>query len=347
MTRPRDRASAAGLLPRMEARVWKDGVTVSYRYHPVGGKPITLGNDRDAALRKVLDLVGQRPGYGSLSWLWEQWQSGKRWKKLAAGTQADYALAWKQINERFGAMPASAITSPMVARYVHVERASSPRRADIEKTLMSNLFRHGIMLGVCLTNPTVGVEPHGSEPSDVMPSDAVLRRFLTWLDQQTPQRRVIGMAAKYAALAGSRRIEFLDVTWTQVDAEAGVIRTPRAKQRGKRRGEVWDVVTITPRLAALLERLRGLDRDSAYLFPTRDGNAYTTEGFETLWGRCVAAAIEAKVISKAERFNFHALRRHYVTMHKAQHGALPNLHADARITSRVYDATTEEKRRAL
>ncbi|MFL9928036.1 phage integrase Arm DNA-binding domain-containing protein [Paraburkholderia sp. RL18-103-BIB-C] len=44
-----------GLLPRMEARQTKAGFT--YRYHPVGGKPINLGSDRVKAIRKV----GARP----------------------------------------------------------------------------------------------------------------------------------------------------------------------------------------------------------------------------------------------------------------------------------------------
>lgn len=54
MNRPRDRSSATGLLPRMEARPWKDSDKVTYRYHPVGGKPINLGTDREKALRDVL-----------------------------------------------------------------------------------------------------------------------------------------------------------------------------------------------------------------------------------------------------------------------------------------------------
>ena len=34
MPRPRDRQSATGLLPRMEARTRKDGL-ITYRYHPL------------------------------------------------------------------------------------------------------------------------------------------------------------------------------------------------------------------------------------------------------------------------------------------------------------------------
>jgi len=35
----RERASAQGLLPLMEARPWRNGKTITYRYHPIGGKP--------------------------------------------------------------------------------------------------------------------------------------------------------------------------------------------------------------------------------------------------------------------------------------------------------------------
>jgi hypothetical protein len=58
MNRPRDRSSAAGLLPRMEARPRKDGLT-TYRYHPLGAKPINLGTDKGEAIRKVLDMNGR------------------------------------------------------------------------------------------------------------------------------------------------------------------------------------------------------------------------------------------------------------------------------------------------
>ncbi len=73
MNRPRDRASAAGLLPRMEARPWSDGKTVTYRYHPVAGKPINLGTDRGDAIRKVLELNGGQDESGTVGRLWRQY----------------------------------------------------------------------------------------------------------------------------------------------------------------------------------------------------------------------------------------------------------------------------------
>lgn len=47
-----------GLLPRMEARVWKDGRTVTYRYHPRGRPPVNLGTDREAAMEAAAKIAG-------------------------------------------------------------------------------------------------------------------------------------------------------------------------------------------------------------------------------------------------------------------------------------------------
>lgn len=351
MPRTRERQSAVGLLPRMEARPWSDRKTFTYRYHPIGGKPVNLGTDKIAAIRQVLDMNGQRDNHGTLAWVWEQFQDAPRWKKLADVTRTDYTAAWKQIEPVLGHLQISGIDSPTVARYVHIERAKSPRRADIEKSLLSRLFGHGIKLGVCTVNATIGVEPHGSEPRTEAPDVAVLARFLSWLEQQTEQRRIVGMMAEYASLAGNRRVEFLDLAWPQIDEAARVVRTKRAKQRGKKRGEVIELVAITPALQALIDRLKAVRAtrgvDCLYVFPTRENNAYTDRGFKTLWQRCVLAAIEEGIMTAEQRFTFHDLRAHYATVHKAQHGKLPDLHANQATTARVYDRTKVVRRQAL
>lgn len=353
MTRKRDRASASGLLPRMESYPWKDGKTVSYRYHPVKGKPIPLGTDLPTAIRKVLDLNGtpEKDTKGTLTWVWDSYKISPRWKKYAQATKTDYEAAWAQIEARLGHMHMREITTAIVVQYVHVERAASPRRADIEKSLLSRLFGHGIKLAVCEVNSTTGVEPHGSESRTTVPKQDVLRRFVSWLSEQTQQRQIIGMAAEYASLAGNRQAEFLGLQWSQVDFAAREIRLPRAKQRGGKRGYVIDLITVNPQLEALLRRLQAVQAersvDCVYVFPTRDNNAYTARGFKTLWQRCVALAIEEKVLSKEDRFTFHDLRAYYVTMHKNQHGHLPDIHTNPATTAKVYDRSKEIERESL
>jgi integrase len=348
----RNRQSAKGLLPLMEARPWANGKTITYRYHPIGAtKPIPLGTDRLVAIRKVLDLLGNNKDQGTLRWVWERYTDSEtpapRWKKLADSSKIDYRQAWKEVEKTFGNMQASRIDSTMVARYVHIERAKSPKRANTEKALLSNLFGHGITLGVCTVNSTIGVEPHQLEPRSEAPNELLLANYLAWLAQQTPQRQIIGMAAEYASLAGNRKCEFLQLTWPQVDRAAGLIRTIRAKQRGRKREQIVEVIQISPALDALLACLESIRTlDCLYVFPTRDNNHYTDRGFKTLWQRCVLQAIQENVLSVETRFTFHDLRAFYATKHKKVTGVLPNLHKNPETTARVYDRSTEVFRRS-
>lgn len=342
----RNRQSAKGLLPLMEARPWADGKTVTYRYHPLGSKPIPLGTDRLAAIRKVLDLLGNNKDQGMLRWIWERYTDPEtpapRWKKLADSSKIDYQQAWKEINKTFGNMQANRIDSTMIARYVHIERAGSPKRANTEKALLSNLFGHGIKLGVCTINSTIGVEPHQLEARSEAPDELLLANYLAWLEQQTPQRQIVGMAAEYASLAGNRKCEFLQLTWPQIDRANAEIRTIRAKQRGKKRDQIIEVVNISPALNALLTRLDKIRRlDCLHVFPTRDNNQYTDRGFKTLWQRCVLEAIKQGILTKDTRFTFHDLRAFYATKHKKVTGALPDLHKNKETTARVYDRSKE------
>ncbi|HEY0953290.1 MAG TPA: tyrosine-type recombinase/integrase [Roseateles sp.] len=346
MSRTRDRESQKGLLPRMEARVGKKATT--YRYHPLGGKPINLGQDRDEAIRKVLDLNGQAADTGTLAWVWGKYKLSRRYLRLAEATRTDYAQCWEAIKPVLGRMQIGRITAPMVARYVRVERQGAEVRANREKSLLSNLFAHGIDLGVCESNPAKQVRPNEEEPRTSAPRPELLASFLAWVAKQTPQRRIVGLAAEYASLAGNRKVEFLDLAWPQVDDEAGVVRVKRGKQRGKQRGEIIEEIAISPALRACLDRLKAIRpaKECLYVFPTRDNNAYSARGFKTLWQRIVIAAIAAGVITKEDRFTFHDLRAFYATQHKAEKGSLPDLHKNPETTARVYDRTKIVRRSA-
>lgn len=347
MGRLRTSEAGKGLLDRMQARVWADGKKITYRYLPMGGKPIPLGTDKMRAIRKVLDLLGNTENQGTLTWVWEKFtdeeKPAPRWKRLSDATKDDYRQAWKQLAKSFGKMQISHIDAPMVARYVHVERADAPKRANTEKALLSNLFGYGITMGVCAVNATIGVEPHQLESRTVSPQQELLAKFLDWLMTQTPQRRIIGMAAEYCSLAGNRKVEFLPLTWPQIDRQTGIIRTFRAKQRGKKRETIVEAVSIGPDLGALLNRLEAIRpvRDCLYVFPTRGGNQYSARGFMTLWQRCVTKAIAEGILTAESRFTFHDLRAYYATKHKKERGALPDLHANPEVTARVYDRNKE------
>ena len=148
--------------------------------------------------------------------------------------------------------------------------------------------------------------------------------------------------AEFAALTGNRRVEFLELHWPQIsDTEARLIR---GKQRDK---QVVEVISISPALTSPFDRLRALAKNDRLgaVFPNRAGNCYTEQGFKAMWSKLVLKALEEKAIEK--RFTFHDLRAYYVTQHKVQRGALPDLHANPGTTARIYDRTKEVKRKSL
>lgn len=153
------------------------------------------------------------------------------------------------------------------------------------------------------------------------------------------------MMAEFAALAGSRRVEFLALQTPQIDLEAGVIRLMRAKQHGGSK-KVENIV-MGPAMTDLAKRLLSLPRPDASLnvFINQQGNPLTESGFTTGWQRAMVEALDEGVIQR--RFTFHDLRAYYTTQFKEQHGTLPELHANTATTARVYDRSKIAKRSSL
>jgi integrase len=345
MNRPRDRASAVGLLPRMEARPWRDGRTITYRYHPVGAAPINLGTDRAEALRKVLELNGQADDAATIGRLWQQYQASPAWAALRDRTRADYIDYSVHLLRVFGAVHAAHISAPDVARYLRIERAQAPKRANREVSLLGNLIGLAIERGDATHNPCRGgqVRRNPERPRSIAPDAADIRALVAHAQAKSGQWAIVTMAAEFAALVGARQAELLTLHWPQWSADE--VRLQRAKQRAG----VTKVERIesSPALAELRMRLQGVARNTTLgaVFPNRQGNPYTAAGFAAMWGKLMREAVAAGVVG--QRFTFHDLRSHYVTRHGAERGALPDLHRSPTTTARVYERAKEARRRAL
>lgn len=345
MNRPRDRASAAGLLPRMEARPWRDGRTVTYRYLPVGGTWTNLGTDRTEALRKVLELNGQADDTGTIGQLWRAYQASPGWAGLRERTRADYADYSVPLLAVFGDVHAARISAPDVARYLRVERAKAPKRANREISLLGNLVGLAIERGEAQHNPCRGgqVRRNPERPRPQSPSAGHIQALAAFASAKRGQWCTIVMAAEFAALVGARQAELLPLHWPQWGTDE--VRLQRAKQRA---GVVKvDRIESSPALAELRARLQAVAPDGRLgaVFANRQGNPYTSAGFAAMWGKLMREAVAKGVVE--QRFTFHDLRSHYVTRHKASGAGLPDLHASPTTTARVYERAREARRRAL
>ncbi len=341
MNRPRDRVSSSGLLPRMEARPLKGG-GFTFRYHPPGGKPIALGRDKEAALRKVLDLSGAARDDGTFDQMWRLYTTSPAWQQLASGTHVDYQQSWKQLAKVFARAHVSALRPADVYRYLRIEREGKSR-ANKEVAVLSNLCTVAVERGLIDANPCQGIKYNRERPRTRLVEQHELDAFVSWALQQGASAVVLVSMAQFAALAGNRRSEFLKLHWPQVSE--GAVRMLRAKQGHQIKREE---VAISQALQEVLDRMRSLPRFNplgpVFASP-KSGNAYTENGFKTMWDRLKNKALRERII--AQTFTFHDLRAHYTTYYKRQFGALPELHANPATTGRVYDRTRTVSRKAL
>lgn len=356
MARPRDRKSSDGLLPRMEARPRKDGLT-TYRFHPLGAKPINLGTDLQAAIRQVLDLNQRAPDEGTFAVLWRLYQETPEWRALAEATQKGYRECWGRAPRTKGpedpgsglarvwhAGVVATIKPKDVAHYLRVYCAKNPIGANRHVALLSNLFNLAVERGEIDNNPCRAVRRNKETPRTRLVETRELAPFVEWALRQGDSAVVVVSMAQFAALTGNRRVEFIRLHWPQVDAE--LIRMQRAKQRGAKTKR--ELVAISEALQVVLDRMKarpGYNPMGAVFRSPRKGNPYTDSGFKTMWDRLMRKALQAGVIE--ERFTFHDLRAHYTSYYKLQFGQLPELHADPATTAGVYERTREVRRRSL
>ena len=342
MTRPRDRLSNLGLLPRMEAIPRKNGFT--YRYHPVNAKPINLGHDLQKALRAVIDLNCTRSEKGSLKELWQIYIASEEWSDLSQGSKDDYTQSSKKLLTVFGNMMPREIRPMHINRYLRVERSDASVRANREFALLSNLMAFACSRGELEVNPCQQVKRNKETPRKKAPSVDTLSQFLKWAWSKTGQAPILAAMAEFASITGNRGAEFRELSWQQVYGDE--LRLQRAKQRNG--NEVVEMIQISQALKDLLNRLRKLAKNDreGWVFPNSEGNAYTAQAFKLGFARLKKAARVAGALEVD--FTFHDLRSYFVTQYKAKHKTLPpDLHSDPGTTARIYDSSKVIKRKSL
>jgi len=331
-----------GLLPRMQAIKRKKGTY--YRYITIQNKHIGLGYDRVDAIRKVLKMSNKTTDEGMIASLWELYQKSNAFLELSDNTKKDYVQCSKPLLKSFGQTYASDIQASWIYRYLNVERKSAPIRANREKSLLSNLLDFAIQQGLSEKNPCKVVRRNKESPRSEAPTSEEIKNLVQWLSNQGGRRLIVAHMAEFAANVGSRQIEFLGLTWDQIDLKNKVMRIQRAKQRGARKDRFTDVIHINERLEKILLNIRTSHNHQLYVFPTRLGMPYTSFGFKGFWGR-----LKREALLDGVKFNatFHDLRSFYATTHKTVKGTLPNLHMSDQTTARIYDRNYEADRESL
>ena len=224
---PRPRQSDRDLPPR----VYRHGA--SYRFVPVdpatghNAKPINLGRDKGAALRRWAELVGEPPATGAhtIAGLWARYEREELPRKANATQRSDHVQA-RRLLEVFGAMPIAAIEPQHAIRYLDLRRETAPIQGNREIALLRHLLTKATHWGLIPRNPLLGLQYRNRErPRDRYVTDEELAAAM---EQASPWLRALMWLAY---LTGLRRGDLLRLTRFQMQPEGLAITEGKIKRR--------------------------------------------------------------------------------------------------------------------
>lgn len=330
----------------MDARRRADG-TFAYRYKLASGAYVALGADQRGrplsglheAKRRALEIEAGPVDFDTIAGVARRYFASPMFAALAERTKRDYLdYCWPQLERRFGHMTPDALRAADVARYLRVERADAPVRANREVALLSTLFQFAIEAGEATGNPCRQVRRNKERPRTHVPEPEHIEAFVRYAEAKGESSLVVALLGLAVAFGGARRAEILAATQSAV-TEAGLRLREQKTTGGKEYLIEWG-----PQLRAAIERALELARrrGSIYLFPNRAGVPYTEAGFKAMWSKIMADYVAAG----GTRFRAHDLRAYFVTR-KLEAGENPETHIDPATTRRVYDRRRTVRRGGL
>lgn len=199
---PRKRKTGKDLPPR----VYLHGR--QYRFVPVdpvtggNGKPIPLGRDKAAALRKWASIIGQADSgtaEGTIAALWERYEREELPRKAAASRVSNEQQI-KRLLPVFGAMQAEDLRAQHAIRYLDIRGKQSPTQANREIALLRHMMTKAVHWGWVETNPLMRLQYRQPEKArDRYVTDQEMRvamrlarpwlRYLIWIGYLTGLRR--------------------------------------------------------------------------------------------------------------------------------------------------------------
>ena len=271
----------------------------------------------------------------NLAWLLDQFNASEKFKKLAPRTRSDYAYLCKiakalptKTGKPLGELVVARMTPPIVQRLVDkIAGGGTPTKANQLLRYLRRVFHWGVNRGHCPQNPARGIEQAKERQLRRLPTTDVTSRIVAFANERgSLQPHTRGSCAPYlwimmelAFLCRLRGIEI--VTLSDANATQDGLLTNR------RKGSRDNVVRWTPRLRAAWDAATALRasaltrsrRPSAIraedrgLFVSQDGTPLLKSSLDTAWQRLMHSAIDAGVITAAERFGLHDLKRKGIT----------------------------------
>ena len=220
----------------------------------------------------------------------------------------------RRLENAFGHMPSDSITAQHIYQYMDARR-DVPVAVNKELGTLNTLFVKAIRWGMASQNPVVRIERNKITPQRSYVTDA---QFQAVYDIMPPMFQV---AMELALLTGLRPGDLLSLTRDNLTEEG--IRVETSK-------------TDKPLIIEWSDELRSVVRSAQRLPPqlrkpiicNRKGNAYTVEGFTSLWRQ--------RLTDNPNRFKFYDLRAKSASDDTLEASSQRLGHTNTSITERVY-----------
>lgn len=268
------------------------------------GKWNKLGRDLPAAMVEYARLIDLPDECKTMDDLINRYAAEVIPKKAPA-TQRDNHKDLIHLRAMFGKMRPTAIKPKHVARFLDVRGETAPVRANRGKALLSHIFTMAMRWGVVDSNPCRGVHRNPEKPRDRYIEDWELEAFCTI----APPLLRVWCALKY--LTGLRQTDLRQLRLDQIREDGLHVTTSKT---GKKLIFEW-----SDELRAVIDEAKALRSGNIRaltLFCTRQGQAYSADGFRSIWHRAMTKALQEGVLK--ERFTEHDIRAKTATDARAQ-----------------------------
>jgi integrase len=254
---------------------------------------IPLGTDLDAVASKLQQVrLPELEPPGTFAWLANWYLDEIAPNHLSPRTIDDRKQCINRLIAAFPDTPAHLIAPNNVQTYIYSRMKSSPRRAKMEYTTMSQIYRWGIRFGYVSTNPATDLYTPPEKPRDRYVTHEELAQFV----ECNPDWG--GPVGLFAYAVGQRLSDILALNY---HPEVLTFRTQKTSKRAS--------IRMTPYLNSLIERINPDIQEGELIVKNANGEPYNRHSFGHRWRRCMDKFIAAG----GERFTFHDLKAKFVT----------------------------------
>lgn len=241
-------------------------------------------------LAKVQNGVKLAPARSTFAWLVQQYRKSPEFALLKGSTRDSYELSLSIIERDLGDQPYELTTRKML-KLVRDSYASTPRKADKLKSMMSRLYtwadeEEHVAAGF---NPAEGLKKLQRKPTPYIP----------WSDEEIELFLALGPAhvvtpVMIALYTGQRASDVVVATWTQ-------FRGATIRVRQQKTGE-WLDIPCHPKLQAYLSSIRTSDRKGVVIATSIEHRAYKPGSLSQALARAV------KLVPDMPHRTMHGLR---------------------------------------